>query len=452
MVSTNPANGKINCETDSWSSAQLDAVVGQVYEARKDWSALTINERISYIVHTGEILGERRDEMAQLITGEIGKVLTESYAEIDKCIFTCEYYAENAKDFLVDEIVNSDASNSYLTFQPLGTILGIMPWNFPFWQVFRFVVPALITGNTVLLKHASSVSSSALMCEKLFFDADLPENVFRCLLNHSSQIESLYSDERISGIALTGSEKSGRQVAQKAGSNLKKVVLELGGSDAFVVLDDAEINLAVKAAVTSRFFTSGQSCINAKRIVLTPSIAEEFTEKFLKAVRELVIGDPMNMDTRVGPMARLDLRNKLHQQVKASIDAGAIPLTGCSVREGNGFYYLPSILDHVKPGLPAYDEEIFGPVASLIHAESEQDAIRIANDTRYGLGSSIWTRDVEHSKSLACQIEAGMVYINGIVKSDPRLAFGGVKNSGIGRELGRHGMLEFANVKTVWIA
>jgi succinate-semialdehyde dehydrogenase/glutarate-semialdehyde dehydrogenase len=303
-----------------------------------------------------------------------------------------------------------------------------------------------------MLKHASNVPQSALAAEQLLHDAGIPVDVFRSLMIHSGQLEPLLADPRIRGVALTGSEETGRLVARQAGANLKKVVLELGGSDAFIVLEDADMELAVKSAVASRFFTSGQSCINAKRIILVESIAEAFLSLFYDAVKAITPGDPMDPQTKVGPMARNDLREKLHAQIRQSISLGAEPLAGCYAIKKPGYYYQPSILSNVQKGMPAYDEELFGPVASIMYARDEQDAIRIANDTRYGLGGSVWTRDTKRGEQVARQIESGMVYVNGLVKSDPRLPFGGIKNSGIGRELGRHGMLEFANIKTIWIA
>jgi succinate-semialdehyde dehydrogenase / glutarate-semialdehyde dehydrogenase len=452
LVSVNPATGIVSYEIPCWSEKQLREVIDNVTSAGTTWSNTTLDDRINTIRTSGELLKNRRDELARLITSEMGKVITESYAEIDKCVFACEYYAKHAPAFLADEEIKSDASRSYVTYQPLGTVLGIMPWNFPFWQAFRFAVPALLTGNTILLKHASNVPQSAQTVEQLFHDAGIPSNVFRSLMIHSSQLEPLYADSRIRGIALTGSEATGRIVAQKAGANLKKVVLELGGSDAFVVLEDADIELAVKTAMASRFFTSGQSCVNAKRIILVEDIVHKFISKIHDAVKAITLGDPMDPQTKVGPMARADLRDKLNKQVRQSISMGADPFTGCYPIKGDGFYYQPSILNDVKKGMPAYDEELFGPVASIIYARDDQEAIRIANDSDYGLGGSVWTQDIERGEQVARQIETGTVYVNGLVKSDPRLPFGGIKNSGIGRELGRHGMLEFANVKTIWIA
>lgn len=452
LVSINPATGKISYEQECWSDKNLHSVVDNVTSAGSIWADTVLEERIKAIRSAGELFRQRCDELSRLITTEMGKVITESYAEIGKCIHACEYYAENAQAFLADEVIKTDASRSYVAYQPLGTVLGIMPWNFPFWQVIRFAIPALVTGNTVMLKHASNIPQSALAAEQLLHDAGIPGNVFRSLMVHSSQLEPLIIDSRIQGIALTGSETTGRKVAQMAAGHIKKLVLELGGSDAFIVLEDADIEQAVKTAVASRFFTSGQSCINAKRIILVEDVADRFIARFYEEVKATQTGDPMASSTRVGPLAREDLRNKLHKQVRGSISMGAEPLTGCYIPKQAGFYYPPSILNRVSKGMPAYEEEIFGPVASIIYATDERDAIRIANDSKFGLGGSVWTRDLERGENVARQIETGSVYVNGLVKSDPRLPFGGIKHSGYGRELCRHGMLEFTNVKTIWLA
>jgi succinate-semialdehyde dehydrogenase/glutarate-semialdehyde dehydrogenase len=452
LVSINPATEAVNQEIDCWPLDECMRVVDQVTAASASWQKTDLTERIQLIASIGRQLAEKRDELARLITTEMGKVISESYVELDKCIFACENYAENAADFLKDEPIKSDASRSYVAYQPLGTVLGIMPWNFPFWQVVRFAIPALLTGNTVLLKHASNIPQSALAAEQLIHTAGIPNDVFRCLMIHSSQLEALFNDERINGVALTGSEQTGRKVAMQAGQNLKKVVLELGGSDAFIVLEDADIEAAVRTAVASRFFTSGQSCINAKRIIVVESIADQFIALFTDAVNALETGDPLKPEAKVGPMARNDLRDKLQQQVDKSISLGAALIVGGHKMPGKGYYYQPTILTNVRKGMPAYDEELFGPVVSVLIAKDEQDAIRIANDTKYGLGGTVWTTDQARGENVARQLETGSVYVNGLMKSDPRLPFGGVKSSGMGRELGRHGMLEFANAKTIWVS
>jgi succinate-semialdehyde dehydrogenase/glutarate-semialdehyde dehydrogenase len=451
LTSVNPATGDICFAVECWNDSQLKEVVNTVVQNAQMWAETHLENRIDAVLNCAGLLKDRRDELARLITQEMGKILVESYAEIDKCILCCEYFAEKAPQFLTDESIESDAARSYVTYQPLGTVLGIMPWNFPFWQVFRFAIPALLTGNSVLLKHASNVPQAALMAEQLLHMAGIPHTVFRSLMIHSGQLEPLYAHPGISAIALTGSEQTGRLVAQQAGAHLKKMVLELGGSDAFIVLEDADIEVAVKTAAESRFFTSGQSCINAKRIILVEEIAEDFISAFSDVVNAIATGDPMEPSTKLGPMARADLLDNLHQQVMRSIRMGAAPIAGCHAINGPGLYYQPSILDHVTKGMPAYEEEMFGPVAAIIHASDEQEAIRIANDTRYGLGGSVWTRDPQHGEQVARRIESGTIYVNGLVKSDPRLPFGGIKHSGFGRELSRNGMLEFTNAKTLWI-
>lgn len=449
--SINPVNGQIVFKNRCWSDDELLSVTDQVCKAAAQWGVCDITQRMASARNAANLLTDRRQQLAGLICSEMGKVISEAGGEIDKCIFACEYYADHAQQFLANENLVSDADVSYVCYQPLGTVLGIMPWNFPFWQVFRFAIPALLAGNTVLLKHASNVSQSALQAERLLHDAGFPKDVFRCVMIRSGQLKPLYRDNRIRGIAVTGSEKTGRTVAAEAGLYLKKVVLELGGSDAFLVLDDADIHQAVSAAVASRFFTSGQSCINAKRIIVMESVADKFLKRLSAEIKCLAFGNPLDPDTRVGPMAREDLRQRLHQQVSKSIAMGAEALLGCIMQQGPGFFYPPSLLTNVTGEMPVYREEVFGPVAVVITVKDQEQAIAVANDSDYGLGATVWTADIARGEQLALQLHAGTVYVNGVVKSDPRLPFGGIKNSGMGRELGRHGMLEFVNTKSVWL-
>lgn len=398
-----------------------------------------------------EVLLSRRDEFAALITVEMGKPIREARAEVEKCTLACDYYALCGEYFLADEPVESDAGKSYVAYQPLGIVLAIMPWNFPFWQAFRAAVPALMAGNAVLLKHASNVPQCALAIQQTFLEGELPEHLFTSVLVESSQVPEVIADPRVQGITFTGSEPVGRQVAGLAGQHLKKCVLELGGSDAFVVLRDADLESAAQAAVASRFQNGGQSCIAAKRFIVVPEIAGDFVPLLAERIASLTVGDPMQESTQIGPLARPDLRAEVHRQVGDSIAQGAQCLQGCREIAGDGAFYEPSLLDHVNPQTSAYREELFGPVAAVIRANDEADALRIANDTRFGLGSSIWSRDVARAERLAGEIQAGCTFINGMVKSDPRLPFGGAKASGFGRELSYHGIREFVNTKTVWI-
>jgi succinate-semialdehyde dehydrogenase/glutarate-semialdehyde dehydrogenase len=405
------------------------------------------------------------------MTLEMGKPLRESRAEVEKCAGVCDYYAQHAEEFLRTEPVESDAGKSYVAYYPLGVVLAVMPWNFPFWQVFRAAVPALMAGNVLVLKHASNVPQCALAIEAIFRDSGLmeplaiplthpktagkrlviPEGLFTTLMIEVDQVADAIASPHVHAVTLTGSEAAGRKVAACAGQHLKKCVLELGGSDPFIVLHDADLELTVNMAVASRFLNCGQSCIAAKRFIVVPQIADEFLRQFKIKVEALKLGDPMDDATQIGPMARLDLRESLHSQITDSIAQGAVAVTGCKPVKREGFFYQPSILDRVTAKTRAYHEELFGPVAIVIRAASEEDALRIANETRFGLGSSIWSKDVARAEQLAAHIQAGCTFINGMVKSDPRLPFGGVKASGFGRELSKLGIHEFVNAKTVWI-
>jgi succinate-semialdehyde dehydrogenase/glutarate-semialdehyde dehydrogenase len=398
-----------------------------------------------------EVLRHRREEYARLITLEMGKLYREALAEVDKCALVCDYYADKAADFLADEVIASDAGRSLVAYQPLGTVLAVMPWNFPFWQVMRFAAPALAAGNTGLLKHASNVPQCAMALESIFLEAGFPEGVFSNLMIASGQVEAVIRDPRVHAVTLTGSEPAGRAVASTAARELKKSVLELGGSDAFVVLEDADMDWTLEQGVISRFLNAGQSCIAAKRFILVDAIADVFVERFAARVSAMKTGDPFDEATELGPMARVDLRTELHEQVTGSVQAGARVVTGCQLIEGEGAYYAPSIIDHVRPGMRAWDEELFGPVAIIIRARDEEEALAIANGSRFGLGGSVWTADAERGESFARRMECGCAFVNGLVKSDPRLPFGGVKASGFGRELSHHGMHEFVNAKTIWI-
>lgn len=450
-ISLNPATGKVEQTFPSWDGERLNSALESAHRAQKGWRQKSFVHRAEVLYRAAEHLLANRDDYAALITREMGKLLREAHAEVEKCALGCDYYAHHGADFLQDETIVTDASRSHVSYQPLGTVLAVMPWNFPFWQVFRAAAPALMAGNAVVLKHASSVPQCALAVEAVFRAAGLPEGLFATLMIEAGQVAAVIADPRVHAVTFTGSEAAGRKVAAEAGRSLKKCVLELGGSDPFIMLRDADLDHASTQAVNSRFLNCGQSCIAAKRFILVPEIADEFVSLFRAKVAALRVGDPMKNTTQIGPLARPDLRDELHRQVTGSIAQGAKPLLGCQPVAGAGAYYPPSILDHVTPQTPAYQEELFGPVAAVIRARDEQDALRIANDTRFGLGSSLWSRDAARAEGLAREIEAGCCFINGMVKSDPRLPFGGVKASGFGRELSYHGIREFVNVKTVWV-
>jgi len=451
FTSINPATGEQLREYPSWSSEELEKALAAVAGASSGWKAKCIDERSALMSRAAEVLRKRRDELAGLITQEMGKLFKEAQGEIDKCAWVCDYYADNGPAFLADETIETDAGKSLVAYQPLGTVLAVMPWNFPFWQVFRFAAPALVAGNTGVLKHASNVPQCALAIESVFCEAGFPENVFRTLMIGASQVKAVIEDRRIHAVTLTGSESAGRQVAATAGAMLKKCVLELGGSDAFIVLEDADLEWTVQQAVISRYLNVGQSCIAAKRFIVVDAVVEDFLERFKVVVEALVPGDPMAQTTTLAPMARTDLREQLHSQVEQSVAAGAQVLTGGHPLEGEGAFYAATILDQVQPGQPAYSEELFGPVAIVIRARDEADALRIANDSDFGLGSSVWTADSARGERVAREIDAGCSFVNGMVKSDPRLPFGGIKHSGYGRELSHHGIREFVNAKTIWI-
>ncbi len=451
FVTLDPATGQLLQLYNSWDDRRLKQALEQSHRAQQAWAQTTLSQRSEILRKVAAHLKERRDQYATLMTQEMGKLLGEARAEVEKCAVTCEYFAQHAEEFLRPEPMESDAGKSYVAYYPLGVVLAIMPWNFPFWQVFRAAVPALMAGNAVVLKHAPNVPRCALAIEAVFRDCGLPEGVFTNLMIEVEQTAEVIASPHVHAITITGSEAAGRKVAALAGQHLKKCVLELGGSDPFIVLHDADMEYTVDMAVKSRFLNCGQSCIAAKRFILLPQIADEFLHLLKARVEALRPGNPMDDSTTIGPMARHDLRDALHGQISDSIAQGAIAVTGCKPLEREGFFYQPSILDHVTSRTRAYHEELFGPVAVVIRAASEDDALRIANENRFGLGSSIWSKDTARAERLAAQIQAGCTFINGMVKSDPRLPFGGVKSSGYGRELSRLGMHEFVNAKTVWI-
>ena len=451
MSTVNPVTGEKVKTFETWGESYLNEVLQGCSERSETWQATTMEERCHLMLNAAKVIRSRSEELATMITQEMGKLIREARAEVEKCAGICEYYAEHGPAFLADEILESDAGRSLVAYQPLGMVLAVMPWNFPLWQVFRFAVPGMLAGNIGLLKHASNVPQCALAIESIFLQAGFGDNTFKTLMIPASLVAHVVEDERVHAVTLTGSEPAGKSVAGHAGQALKKSVLELGGSDAFIVLEDADLDLAVSQAVASRYLNCGQSCIAAKRFIVVDSIAEEFVKRFASAVAELTPGDPMDEATKLAPMARHDLRDEIHEQVLASIAAGAVAVIGCAPENHQGAYYQASILDHVKHGIRAYEEELFGPVAIVIRAHDEADAISIANSSRFGLGGSVWTRDSVRGEKVARQLQCGCAFVNGMVKSDPRLPFGGVKASGYGRELSSHGIREFVNAKTIWI-
>jgi succinate-semialdehyde dehydrogenase/glutarate-semialdehyde dehydrogenase len=426
--------------------SEIQAALDRSSKAFKNWRRTSFSGRSALMLNVASLLRKNKETYARHITLEMGKVITEARVEVEKCAAGCEYYAQHAETFLADEVIKTEASRSFVACQPTGTILAIMPWNFPFWQVFRFALPALMAGNVALLKHAPNVTRCSLLIEEIFREAGLPEGVFQSLVIDVDQVERIIQSPVVQGVALTGSEFAGSQVAAIAGKNIKKSVLELGGSDPFIVLPDADLEKTIRIAVQSRMQNAGQSCIAAKRFIVMASIKEAFVAGFERSIRALKQGNPMEDGVTTGPLARTDLAEKLEQQLNRSVASGAKLLAG-GIRSNCNF--IPALLDNVLPGTPAFDEEMFGPVASVITVQSEQEAIDTANASRYGLGASVWTQDVEKGERLAREIESGSVFVNALMKSDARLPFGGVKKSGYGRELAMAGMREFVNVKTI---
>ena len=452
IQSVNPATGEILETLEPTTPAQIDTILARAHAAFTEWRGEPFARRSALMRAAARELRARKDEYALTMTREMGKPIVQSEAEVEKCAVTCDYYAEHAEAFLAEQARETDASRSYVRFDPLGVVLAVMPWNFPFWQVFRFAAPGLMAGNAGVLKHASNVPRCALAIEEVFRRAGFPEGLFRAVLVDSGAVKGLIVDPRIVAVTLTGSERAGRAVAEQAGHEIKKTVLELGGSDPFIVLADADLDVAAHAAAEGRLINSGQSCIAAKRFIVVEPVADRFLERFKNELAARRMGDPTARETQVGPQARVDLRDELHHQVEESVKRGARRLLGGEIPPGKGAFYPPTLLAAVDRGMPAFDEETFGPVAAVIRAKDEADAVRLANDSYFGLGAAIWTRDRARAERLAAQVEAGAVFVNGVVKSDPRLPFGGIKRSGYGRELSEYGIREFVNVKSVWIA
>lgn len=452
IATINPATGKTLQTFEPLTDAEIEAALNMAQQAFEQYRHTPMQERSQWLQAAAEILEQQKEHFGKLITLEMGKTLKSAIAEVEKCAVVCRYYAEHAPDFLADVAAQTDASHSFIRYQPLGVILAVMPWNFPFWQVFRFAAPALMAGNVGLLKHASNVPQCALAIAEIIQRAGFPSGVFQTLLISSEQVADLIADERVKAATLTGSEKAGASLAATAGKHLKKTVLELGGSDPFIVLGSADLELAATTATTARMLSNGQSCIAAKRFIVVDEIAKEFEKQLVAKFAALVVGDPMLSDTDIGPLATPDMLKTIAGQVENSIKSGARVLTGgqpMSNRPGN--FYLPTIMTDIPENSPAYAEEFFGPVALLFRVRDIDAAIKLANATPFGLGASAWTNDEQERDRLIEEIEAGAVFINGMVKSDPRLPFGGIKCSGYGRELGVQGIHEFVNVKTVWV-
>lgn len=452
LKAINPYSGDVIETYAKLSTPAALAAVDAAHEQFLSWRQTPFEQRAQLMQQAAGLLRERAERYGRLMTAEMGKPLTEAKAEIEKCAWVCEYYAEHAVHFLASENVATEAHKSLIAYQPLGVILAVMPWNYPFWQCLRFAAPALMAGNAGVLKHASNVPGCALAIEEVFVDAGFPVGLFKTLLIDSDQVEAIIEHKQIRAVTLTGSEPAGRAVAAKAGQQIKKTVLELGGSDAYLILADADLDLAAQACCDSRLLNSGQSCIGAKRFIVVESVAESFSQKFVACMRAQQLGDPMNAQTTIGPMARHDLRDDLHQQVCQSIQKGAKCLLGGEIPDHPGALYPATVLSQVKPGMPAYDEELFGPVAAIITVKDEAEAIRVANDSDFGLGAAVFSQDLKRAEQIATtEIETGACFVNGFVKSDPRLPFGGIKNSGYGRELSHFGIREFVNIKTVSI-
>ena len=452
MKAINPATNELIKEYQDHSNEQAGQIIDACHREFLTWRKTSFTDRGKLMHEAANILRRDKEKYARIITLEMGKIIAESRAEVEKCAWVCEYYAENAEIFLRDEIIKTDDSRSFAAFEPLGIVLAVMPWNFPFWQVFRFASPALMAGNAGVLKHASNVPGCALAIEEIFHKAGFPENIFRTLLISASKVEAVIRNNHVKAVTLTGSEPAGMQVASIAGQMLKKTVLELGGSDPFIVLEDSDIESCVKTSVTARMINAGQSCIAAKRFIVVEPMVRRFEEGHTRLMKSLKVGDPLSEDTQVGSLARLDLLEELDDQVQKSLKLGARLLCGGKKAEGPGAFYLPTVLAEVKKGMPVYDQETFGPVTAIIPVKDTEEAIEVANDSPFGLGGCIWSRDLEKAEALARRIETGAVFINSMTKSDPRLPFGGVKRSGYGRELSHYGIKEFVNIKTIVIA
>lgn len=451
FTSKNPATGEVLATFEELTDAQVADKLAFAQKTYETWRQTSFAERKAKMLKLADVFKSRAREYGKLASLEMGKPITAAIAEVEKCAWVCEYYANETESILAPEMIKTEASESYVRFDPLGVVLAVMPWNFPFWQVLRFAAPAAMAGNVGVLKHASNVPQCAMAIEQAFKEAGFPDGVFQNLLVGSKNVSKMIANPIVKAVTLTGSEPAGMQVAAQSGTEIKKTVLELGGSDPFIVLADADVKLACETAAKARLQNTGQSCICAKRFIVVEEIADTFLAGMKAAFEATVVGDPLDEKTQIGPLANEQGLNDIAKQVEISLAKGARLITGGKRVDDKGYFYAPTILADVKPGMPAYDEELFGPVASVIVVKGADEAIRVANDSRFGLGSSLWTKDMALAKKLASQIEAGCCFINAMVKSDPRLPFGGIKKSGYGRELSHYGIKEFVNIKTVYI-
>lgn len=452
VSSINPATGKVIATYTIDDDKKIEKSLKSAAKAYGGWRTTSFKERAAVLKKIAVEILKNKQKLAELATAEMGKPITQSIAEVEKCAMNMQYYAKHGATYLANEIVETEARKSYVSYQPLGVVLAIMPWNFPYWQVFRAMGPILMAGNTMVLKHASNVSGCAKAIEKIVKDAGAPKGLFHTLIVPGAQVEPIIKHPAIAAVTLTGSTEAGKKVASVAAAHIKKQVLELGGSDAYIVLDDADMNHAVDICVRGRLYNSGQSCVCAKRFIVDKKVRKEFEAKMTAQMEASTYGDPMDKANRIGPLARVDLRDELHKQVEDSIAKGAKLLCGGYIPEGDGAYYPPTVLTNVKKGMPAYDEELFGPVATIIEAKDEAHAIQLANDSIYGLGGGIFSKNIKKAEKIAAtQLEAGNCFVNAFVHSDPRLPFGGIKQSGYGRELSHFGIREFTNIKTVFV-
>jgi succinate-semialdehyde dehydrogenase/glutarate-semialdehyde dehydrogenase len=451
IQSVNPTTGDVIETFEPYNAGLIDQALDGAHAAFCQWRETTFTERAEVLRRVAAYLRTHRADMARIATLEMGKPITESEAEVEKCAWNCDFFADHAEQFLADEPVRTNATESYVEFLPLGVVLAVMPWNFPYWQVFRFAAPALMAGNTAILKHASNVSRCALEIERVFRESGLPAGAFRTLLIPGNEVDRLIADPRIAAVTLTGSEAAGVAVASASGHALKKAVLELGGSDPFVVLADADLDAAAQTATRARFQNTGQSCIAAKRFIVEAAVYDAFVERFVANAARLRVGNPMERETQIGPVVRGDQRDILHDQIQKTAHMGARIALGGESLPGKGYFYKPTVVTDVTPDMPMFRDETFGPAAAVIRARDADHAVALANDSAFGLGGNLWTRDIGHGRKLARRIESGNVFINGMTASDPRLPFGGVKRSGYGRELSAFGIREFVNIQTVWI-